>query len=460
MMSSADQCRALDPFHLHSRVGVHRGDASLVVDGVPICGAAEFLLPVEGSPIGALRCEKSFAGTPASDVQVVGMFEGRPFTLVFRMGQLHRTFAGTHQGWSLLSPKNGPVRIDYADAGPITGARFVLNNFDYEDGDPVEINGGFTRVGTPLTVQLDGGTAVFRRLGNYDAVKPLVLSGLLRSASLVEIECQISDADDEPLLALANDIASVCTFARGASVTVAMVELTDCTGRVARRLVPQPVESRFRDRPIVPDINIPRLFEETFSEHVRMRRSSLPWRKLAGYCGSLEDSPYLEQKLASLMAAVEFFMRTSLREDGMGEKEVKAMDLSDLIGQTRRRLAWRTPSHYTARDATRRVRNAVAHGDEMPLSDSTELRLLFDKWHLFLYRRVLMRLGYKGEIRAPRLGYYEWSDVADFTEQRNSFRTDDADKHPWAQWAARRRQVTQARSPHSRVASTEGDTDQ
>jgi hypothetical protein len=266
------------------------------------------------------------------------------------------------------------------------------------------------------------------------------------------------EAEDAELLLHANDIASLCTFAGGAAVGVAMVELTDAKGRLARRLIPQPVESRLRDHAVVPDFNRPRLFKETFGEHVRMRRSALPWHKLASYCGSVEDSPYLEQKFASLMAASEFFMRTSLREDGMAEGEVEEMTLVDLIGMTRHRLRWRTPKHYTAHDTTRKVRNAVAHGNEPPLPDNTELRLLFDKWRLFLHRRVLIRLGYKGEIHAPHLGYYEWSDVADFREQRNSFRTDGAEKHPWAQLAKHLRDLKRTNATTSETPSTDAGT--
>ena len=75
------------------------------------------------------------------------------------------------------------------------------------------------------------------------------------------------------------------------------------------------------------------------------------------------------------------------------------------------------------------------HGGELPTKDSTEFRLLFDKWRLFLFRRVLMRLGYAGKVVSPHKGWRSSSDVADFSEERNSFVPADPKTDPWEHFA-------------------------
>jgi hypothetical protein len=114
-------------------------------------------------------------------------------------------------------------------------------------------------------------------------------------------------------------------------------------------------------------------------------------------------------------------MRNSLIEAGQSEDIVANLDFSDLIGATRKDLGWDVPKHYMAKHTTRVLRNAVMHGDELPTTDTTEFRLLFDKWRLFLFRRVLIRLGYKGKVVPPHKGYASSLDVADFSEEYNTF---------------------------------------
>jgi hypothetical protein len=176
----------------------------------------------------------------------------------------------------------------------------------------------------------------------------------------------------------------------------------------------------------VSDFHLARLFRETFGTYVTMRRSHVPWRKLPSYCGSIEDSPYLEQKFASLVMALEFFMRNSLIEGGRPEKDVSVLSFPDLIGATRKQLNWHIPKHYTAGEASRLLRNAVMHGGEPPTKDNAEFRLQFDKWRLFLFRRVLIRLGYSGEVVSPHQGVESSSAVGDFSPEHNSFVTSGA----------------------------------
>ena len=61
------------------------------------------------------------------------------------------------------------------------------------------------------------------------------------------------------------------------------------------------------------------------------------------------------------------------------------------------------------------------HGGELPTKDNTEFRLLFDKWRLFLFRRVLIRLGYRGKVVSPHKGWESNSEVADFRQEHKSF---------------------------------------
>jgi len=431
---AAAACETIRNHSRYARLPVHAGTATLVADGEPVTGSAEFLLPADGAPIIAIRASRELTNNLAEDLQIVGLQGSQPFTLTSSVCYTRRPECGRAEGWSLVSPMNGPVRIEYSGTESVTTARLVLTNFDYECGDAVVSSNGFTRIGTPMVVQLADRRAVFARREDYDSVYPLVCAGLLRSASLTECSIELSGDTDEELLILANDIASLLTVAHGGSVGVAIAEFLDSHGRPARRIVREPVRSRYRHDPVVKDFYLPRLFQESFETHVKMHRSTLPWRKLPSYCGSLDDLPYIEQKFAALMMALEFFMRVSLIEDGEVEADVAKFEWNQLIGVTRRRLGWDIPKHYTARDTPRLLRNAVMHGAEAPVKDSTEFRLLFNKWRLFLFRRILIRLGYKGEVISPWRGVAESSAVDDFSEEHNSFDQSETETHPFVQF--------------------------
>ena len=74
------------------------------------------------------------------------------------------------------------------------------------------------------------------------------------------------------------------------------------------------------------------------------------------------------------------------------------------------------------------------HGGELPTKNSAELRLLFDKWRLFLFRRVLIRLGYAGTVVSPHKGWASSSDVGNFSEEHNSFVPGDPNApDPWSE---------------------------
>lgn len=427
-------CAAIDGSRHHARLPVHAGSAQMTVDGELIQGPAEFILPAESGLIVAVKSTAKLTNDMAADLQVTGCHDGRVFTLNAPVCYTRRPGKDQDTGWSLVSPINQPVAINYADTGSATQVRVILNNFDYDCGDAVITSNAFTRVGTPFTVQLTDRKATFSRRSDYSSVYPLLRAGLFRTASLTDCRFDVLGGTDDELLMLAHDISSLLTIARGASVGVAMLELLDEHGQAVRRIVVQPVASKFRDDALVEDFYLSRLFDESFAEHVKMRRSALPWGKLPSYCGSPDDMPYIEQKFAALMMAIEFFMRMSLLEYGVPDDQVTALEWNELIGSARTKLGWDIPGHYTRREIARLVRNAVIHGNEVPIKDSTEFRLLFNKWRLFLFRRALIRLGYKGEVISPWKGVQESSRVDDFTEERNTFDQTEINSHPFVQF--------------------------
>src|SRR5205823_457748 len=135
---------------------------------------------------------------------------------------------------------------------------------------------------------------------------------------------------------------------------------------------------------------------------------------------------------------------TSLIEGGVDERRVTTLDFNELIGEARKCLGWNIPKHYNSGDTTRLLRNAVVHGSETPTKDSTEFRLILNKWRLFLFRRILIRLGYQGDVVSPHKGWSDSSAVNDFSEPYNSFDASEADSHPFAQFVKHLREHSKA----------------
>lgn len=407
-----------------ARVPPHRGRASFILGGDAFSGAAEFLLPAGDRAVIAFEAPADLTSQDfGCDLVIDGTAETGPFRL--ECAQIYVRKASRFQdgsAWSLISPVNGPVRLSYGTMRATRRVVALLNNFDLTCGDVVSEGGGWTRINTPLRVDGEARDITFRQRESRPQLLPLVSAGLLQSTSLVEIafDAHVGESDDV-LMAFAADVASLCTFAAGTGVSVAMLNLIDDDGMIARRIVPQPVTANYRDREIVPDRLLPQLFPNAFAEYRRMRHTHAPWGKLASYCASLEDPPYLEQKFSSLITAVEFFVRNCLIERGQPEDVVTKLDFPELIGAARNHLGWDIPKHYTAKATVRLVRNAVVHGSALPTANGAELRLLFDKWKLFLFRRVLIRLGYTGKITSPEKGWASTSDVNDFSEEHNDF---------------------------------------
>jgi hypothetical protein len=308
----------------------------------------------------------------------------------------------------------------------------AFEQFRLRYGDARVTAAGVTRKGTPLRLDVNGRQIELQWRPDHDEILPLVRAHVLSSASLTEFCFEASaQEDDAQLMQFAADVAAICTVARGASVTVVMLEMRDADDAVVRRMLPQPVQSQYRDHEIVADEHLQRLFRETFSNYVTMRHTHRRWRKLPSYFGSIEDCPYLEQKFASLMMALEFFMRNCLIEAGQSEDEVSSLTFHELIGATKNRLSWNVPKHYSVGQATRLLRNAVMHGGELPTNDNAEFRRQFDKWRLFLYRRVLVRLGYTGEVVSPFQGIESSSPVDDFSPEHNTFEPNGAAADSW-----------------------------
>ena len=181
---------------------------------------------------------------------------------------------------------NGPARIEYGASRQASKAIVLLNNFDYRHGDPVAVERGWTRIGTPVGVDLEGRRVEFRRHANYEVVQPLAMAGFMRAASVTDCYFDVSDGEsDTQVLEFATDIAALSTIAAGAGLSVAMVDLVDGAGTVVRRVVPQPVTARYsRNDKIIDDIYLPEYFRATFSSFLAMARTHAPWRKLVSHC--------------------------------------------------------------------------------------------------------------------------------------------------------------------------------
>lgn len=393
--------------------------------GETFTGTAEFTLPVSGQAIIGLISTGELSDQDLGENLVIeGHGDDGPFTITcpcVHVKHVDKT-ARKRGGWSLISPTNAPARIDYHHGHGATKVAVLLNNFDYECGDAVESSGGWTRIATPFASNIGDRAVVFSHTPVSIDIRPLASTRVIRTASLVECTFPMRDGEgDDDLLAFATDIAGLCTLAAGGTVGVALLTLLDDDGRAVRRIVPQPVISGYRRNEIVEDRWLPQFLSSTYPAFITMKQAHAPWRKLVSYCGSLDDPPYLEQKFASLMMALEFFIRNCLIERGKSEKVVAALEFQQLIGAARRELGWDIPKHYMVKGTVRIWRNAIVHGGELPDADTKAFRRLFDKWRLFLFRRVLIRLGYQGEVASPHKGWASSSPVGEFTEEQNAF---------------------------------------
>ena len=256
----------LMPYRPLARVPPHRGTASFRLGDGEYSGAAEFLLPPGSQAIIAFHAPTDLTSQDfGRDLVIEGAAESGAFRIECAQVYVRKpSRSGEGSCWSLISPVNGPTRIRYGDDRPVRRAVALLNNFDFSYGDAVMTrDGGATTIDTPLSVDAGDRTITFRQRADRQQLLSLVKAGILHSTSLVEIDFDICDSEsDDELLAFSQDVASLCTFGAGTGVSVAMLDLLDGDGAAVRRVVPQPVTARYRNRTIVADFHLRRLFSE------------------------------------------------------------------------------------------------------------------------------------------------------------------------------------------------------
>jgi hypothetical protein len=299
----------------------------------------------------------------------------------------------------------------------------TINNFDFDHGN-VKSSGGLPGREV-LRLEAGGRTVDFVWRSNRVQLRRLVDAGFLGTSSFVNFSFAAwPDASDVELTNFADSVASLCSFVVEQHTGVPILSFLDAEGRVVCRTLRASVQSKYRDecalRVIHGDTGLPQLFRQCFDNHCCMLQTDL-WRRLGPLFAAVLDPPYLEQKYATLMMAVELLIRSSLIEAGhLDLSEAESKTLPKLIGMARGLLRWDVPYHYTEEDRYRTIRNAVDHGGALP-HDPSVVYADFAKWKLFLLRRVFMRLGYTGQVASPQKGWASSSPVEEFSEEHNSF---------------------------------------
>jgi hypothetical protein len=328
--------------------------------------------------------------------------------------------------WAIASPVNSMVTIAYGEHRPIARVVAIINNFDFKYGNwPTDPK--TSQQGNILRVQASGRAVDFEWREDRKRLRQLLDVELLRSTALVTFSFAAWEgATQDDLTAFAHNVASLCSIVARQHTGVPVLSFIDHDGRVVKRMLGDAIESAFRKDYVLRFLHfeggLPKLFLQCFDEHVKMQQSDL-WSRLPWLCAGIEDPAYLEQKCATLMAALELLMRSSLIEGGhYSAEQPEGPTFPTLIGAAKKKLGWDIPRHYTERERYRLLRNAVAHGGQLP-GQVKQVRHDFDKWSLFLLRRFLIRLGFDGEVASPHEGWTSSSPVGDFTEEHNSFVT-------------------------------------
>jgi hypothetical protein len=260
----------------YARLPSHRGSATFRLGETVYSGFAEFLLPADGQAIAAFHTATDQTSQDfGTDLVIDGAIDSGPFHMECARCYVHRQTEGAAGpgGWSLISPVNSPARVQYGPARAAATATVLLNNFDYRCGDAITKDRGCT-IGTALSVDVGDRSVMFRHHRLRKEILPLVKAGILHEASLTEFTVDVAPFEsDDQVLAFSADVAGLCTFASGAGVGVPMVDLLDGDGAIARRVIPQPVTSRFRRNDIVDDMHVPELFRVAFDEYVNMKQA-------------------------------------------------------------------------------------------------------------------------------------------------------------------------------------------
>jgi hypothetical protein len=327
--------------------------------------------------------------------------------------------------WAIAKTTNKAAVLTYGDARPIARVNALINNFDFRSGNEPK-NSGNRQI---LRVHAAGKEVDFVRREGYEQVKTLLTIGASGPAALTSFSFGAWDGSTvEQLQEFAFDIAGLCGIVARQHTGIPLLSFLDADSRPIKCLLGNSIESSFRGAYVIEhlqlDRGLPQLFSQCFENYQKMKGSGL-WATMPAFCISIEDSIYLEQKCAMLMAGLERLMRNSLVEaNHSSASDAEGLMLTDLIGAARAKLGWNIPKHYTTGDRVRELRNAVAHGGPLP-QPPNQVRHDLDKWSLFLMRRVLMQLGFDGPVRSPNVKAGEWSEspVNDFSEEHNSFET-------------------------------------
>jgi hypothetical protein len=384
-----------------------------------------FVVPATGDSLFFIQLPDGFrlSSNFGNDLVVVGDSEYGPFRLECPEYYVQSVSDSKDSpGWAIARPVNRAVRICYGESREITTVTATINNFDFEYGNHSDA----AHVGSSsLRVQAEGRAVEFKWRSDRRRLQTLVESNLISMAAFVDFEFSAwNGASDTELTEFADDISSLCTLVAGQQTGIPVLSLYDSNGKVVRRTIRCPIESQFRRgsafRPLHAPNAFPKLIEECLGEHRRMQRSEL-WRRLPSLYAVIGEPPYLEQKFATLMMAVELLIRSSLIEaNELSLSAAEEATLPKLVSMARAKLRWNMPKHYTEHDRYRKSRNAVDHGAVLPY----DVRLTladFQKWKLFLLRRIFIRLGFDGSVASPQNGWAGSSAVDEFSADHNSF---------------------------------------
>ena len=327
--------------------------------------------------------------------------------------------------WAVAVPVNKVVTIQYGESRPIHRVQAIINNFDFDHGN-LSAEHNEPKEGETLRVEASGRLVDFAWREKHDELTRLVAAKVLRTTALTTFSFEAWEgASEDDLTDFAHNVASLCGIVARQQTGVPVITFLDAENRAVKRLVGDPVESPYRPDYLLRflhfDDALPKLFRECFHKHVSMRACDL-WNRLPFLCAVIEDPPYLELKFTTLMTAVELLIRSTLIEEGhCSQEDGNKLTLPNLVKAATEKLGWDIPDHYTIDKRHKNLRNAVAHGNSLP-EDGRKVRLFLEKWHLFLLRRFLIRLGYSGDVLSPTTGWVaSSSSVDDFSEEHNSF---------------------------------------
>lgn len=410
------------------KLPIHRGTVAANIQGIAHHFEAQFFIPPQGDCLILINSQSGLSRKDLlteSELTIVGNTSEEHFTAYcpeLRV-KAYSEFKET-PAWIVGSPINKPMTIEYGPSPPpISKVDALINGFDFSLGNA-------EWEGSPIIRTMPSGIPVeFRWRKSRTLLRRLLDCEIIHTSALCHLSFEAWEgSSEEEIVKFVHSVASLCIYAVGQYTGVPLITLSDSDGKPVKRIINSPIESKFRQRGALDERYVPNgtllLFEQCFDEHIRMCASNLPWRKLSSYCAAIEDAPTLEQKFASLMMALEFLLRNSLMEGAtnLAAAQVERLTFSELIGAAKKYLGWKVPKHYAAAGLVRLIRNAVMHGGDLPIKDSREFRETFDKWKLFLFRRVLIRLGYRGKVLSPHQKYWSASPVDDFSEEHNSFR--------------------------------------